>query len=248
MEYEYDKKSPDSGLGGKIAWIEGAGSELRGAYRAGSRSAEYQAKKNLESLEAAAKSTYNIVAIWKRQQELKIALPVEYSTTSTLQSEIQHSKSMVRVGDNSIRNLSSGSDVSDRQSLKQKRIGERAIGLQNLQTLLRRKTDQKAKFGTEGLRGHLLKRYEMVHAFLLAQKKTPDLTRRTVALNVAHCFGRGEFTARNIIKWENSWIRDGAIPQAKIGGNKHHVLESLLNDEGLQLAIRQYAMSLKDGK
>lgn len=73
----------------------------------------------------------------------------------------------------------------------------------------------------------------MVHAFLLAQKKSPDLTRRTVSLNVANCFGRGEFMARNIIKLENSWIQDGAIPQAKIGGNKHHISESLLNHEGL---------------
>lgn len=41
MEYEYDNKSPDLEFGGKIAWIEGAGSEFRGAYRAGSRSSEY---------------------------------------------------------------------------------------------------------------------------------------------------------------------------------------------------------------
>lgn len=92
-------------------------------YQARSRSSEYQTKKNLESFEATAKSTHNIVAIWKRQQELNIALSVEY-TVSTLHLEMQHTELTVRVGRNGLMNFPSGSDGSDPQSLKQERIGK----------------------------------------------------------------------------------------------------------------------------
>ncbi|RPA88329.1 hypothetical protein L873DRAFT_1857694 [Choiromyces venosus 120613-1] len=125
------------------------------------------------------------------------------------------------------------------------------ISCGGVKSLLRRKCEQIAKFGVGGLRGHLLRRYEMVHAFLHAQLKRPNNTWKSVALAVAHTFGRGEYIARWIIRWEQEWISNSTIPAAEGHGkasNKWWVLESLFCDEGLQLLICDYVSSAKDGK
>ena len=87
--------------------------------------------------------------------------------------------------------------------------------LDRLAYLLRRKSDQIVRFGAEGLKGHLLKRYEMVYAFLHSQKKCSERTRKDTALAVANSFGRGEHPARWIIRWERQWIANSTIPAAE---------------------------------
>ena len=117
--------------------------------------------------------------------------------------------------------------------------------------LLRRKSDQVIRFRAGGLKGHLLKRYEMVYAFLRSQKKSSERTRKGTALAVANSFGRGEHTARWIIRWEREWIANSTIPAAEGYGRsseKRWVLESLFFNEELQLLIRDYVSRAKDGK
>lgn len=136
-------------------------------------------------------------------------------------------------------------------SKRERERNERTDALNKLECLLRRKSDQIERFGEGGLKGHLLKRYEMVHAFLLAQKKQPDGNRKEVALSVAYAFGRGEHTARWIIRWKRVWIGSSTIPAAESYGKnrqKQWALESLFCDERLQLAIREHISSAKDGK
>lgn len=117
--------------------------------------------------------------------------------------------------------------------------------------MLRRKSDQVLRFGAGGLKGHLLKRYEMVYAFLRSQKKSSERTRKDTALAVVNSFGRGEHTARWIIKWEREWIANSTIPAAEGYGRsseKRWIFESLFFDEELQLLLQDYVSRAKDGK
>jgi len=134
---------------------------------------------------------------------------------------------------------------------KEKLQKQRSDALDRLAYLLPRKSDQVVRFGAGGLKGHLLKRYEMVHAFLRSQKKSPERTRKDTALAVANTFGRGEHTARWIIRWERGWIANSTIPAAEGYGKsagKGWIFESLFFNEELQLLIRDYISRAKDGK
>ncbi|RPB00565.1 hypothetical protein L873DRAFT_1788936 [Choiromyces venosus 120613-1] len=222
-EEEDDRTEKNTGM--QIKWKSGADKNLRGAYGVGSKSSRRNQQENLNEFRNEAIKSYNIAALWKRQRDLHLAQPPT-----------------------KLADVPCGGVKSEGK--KEKLRSQQVPALKKLATLLRRKCDQIARFGVGGLRGHLLRRYEMVHAFLHAQLKRPNDTRKSVALAVAHTFGRGEYTARWIIRWEPEWISNSTIPAAEGHGkasNKWWVLESLFCDEGLQLLIRDYVSSAKDG-
>jgi hypothetical protein len=208
-----------------------------------------------------AKSTYRISDLWMRQQDLNISMPVKspssfVNPTLLLSSSTddlvigkgcdhpsQHPVNL-RLGD-----LPVGL-APPTISEKEHRIQMRKVALNDISELLRKKTARIAKFGPEGLYGHLLKRYEMVHAFLLIQQKNSSTQRQVLALQIAHAFGRGSYTTRAIVQWERSWVAQSYIPagqHGKAGSKRRWAMESLFEDEGLHLAIREYASGVKDG-
>ena len=68
-EEEEDGLEWDSGL--KLKWKRGAERRLRGGYGAGSRSSEWNRQERLNDLGTSARQFYNLVALWKRQEELQ---------------------------------------------------------------------------------------------------------------------------------------------------------------------------------
>lgn len=85
---------------------------------------------------------------------------------------------------------------------------------------------------------HDLDRYFQVFQFMNWQLKHPDLPRKKAALNTATGWGRGKHTAENIIRWEKSWIKTRTIVTSMRG--KHAKSQSMLNDEGTLIAVREY--------
>lgn len=224
---------------------------LRGAYGLGSRATSFREKKKQADLLTEGKKCYDIGELWKRQASLGISMPsssaqYEFPDPATYGDCLEIDESQAHQLE--MRDVPAG---RSREITKQTQLLDaRAAALDELSRLLRRKTDQIAKFGPGGLKGHLLKRYEMVYSFLLAQKKRPGELRKEVALSVAHAFGRGEHTARWIIRWEKLWVRNEDIPASSgrsCAASKRWQLESLLCDEGLQLKIRSYLEEVKDG-
>ncbi|KAG0123787.1 hypothetical protein HOY82DRAFT_618690 [Tuber indicum] len=111
-----------------------------------------------------------------------------------------------------LRDLPRGLAILPNQTEKEKRIEMRKKGLETLNNLLRRKKDQK------------------IH---------PETRRRELALQVAETFGRGMYTARRIVRWELEFLEKGLITPSDVGSNNNKV-ESLLEDEGVQLALRDH--------
>lgn len=112
-------------------------------------------------------------------------------------------------------------------------------GLYTISLLLRRKKDQVALHGAEGIRGHLLKRYTLVQMFLQLRQKHAEIPRQKLALQIADAVGRGMYTARRIVKWELEYLEKGYITASNVGSNTNKV-ESLFEDEGVQLELRNY--------
>lgn len=78
----------------------------------------------------------------------------------------------------------------------------------------------------------------MVLQFLQAQltDKTSQ-TRDELSRAVVRCFGRERETARNIKRWEKSWIDNRIIPERK---NRIDA-ESWIYDEDLRMSLRNFA-------
>ncbi|KAG0640108.1 hypothetical protein HOY80DRAFT_1043090 [Tuber brumale] len=70
------------------------------------------------------------------------------------------------------------------------------------------------------------------------QLKYPDLPWKTAELNTATGWGRSKYVAANIIHLEKSWIRSRSIALSQRG--KHAKFQSMLNDEGTLIAVREY--------
>ena len=89
--------------------------------------------------------------------------------------------------------------------------------MKNLERLIDLVTEQEKKYGYRlSPQSNYYQRHLMVKHFLLSQqKKLPGQTRQDLALFVASTFNRGQTTARNIIRWEKSWVTDNEIPCRK---------------------------------
>ena len=126
-------------------------------------------------------------------------------------------------------------------------MNRRKEAQKEIEDLLRLKTKVQEKFGLKGLKGATRRRYEMVRSFFWTQQKTPDLSRKQAALQVANAYNRGSHTAREVLKWERQWIAERHINPSNQGHSANHCL-SMLDDEGTMLAAREYISSAGDGK
>jgi hypothetical protein len=89
----------------------------------------------------------------------------------------------------------------------------------------------------------------MVRSFfyLQQQKDTLQLNRRRdIAVMAAANFKRGKATGKKIVRWEREWLKHRRIPESKAG--KHSAGMSWLEDEGVLCAVREFAVSLGEGK
>lgn len=105
--------------------------------------------------------------------------------------------------------------------------------------------------------GHsTLLRYRAVLIFMNFQLSTPAIvprneasmkpTRLDYALLTAKSFRRGVYLARKIVSWECQWRKHQTIDESKHGC--HVKTRSWFNDEGVQLAAREFVRDAKDGR
>lgn len=122
----------------------------------------------------------------------------------------------------------------------------RATGLVNLEKLLSLVTEQDKKYGYRiSPRSNFFQRHVMVQQFLSIQtRKIPGQTRRQLARSVAASFNQGHTTARNIVRWEKSWVTTGEISMQK----EAEMYASWLTDEDVMMDIREFARNRGDSK
>ena len=90
-----------------------------------------------------------------------------------------------------------------------------------------------------GASGQNLARHQAVLGFLKIQmSRSKGETREQMALHIARSHGRGSYFARKIIAWECSWLRSRDIEEGRKGCCSK--TKSWLNDEGVQLAVREW--------
>ena len=129
---------------------------------------------------------------------------------------------------------------SKREIQKEQRID----ALQDLTKLLQLVTDQEKKY-EEQLSPHsdFYQRHIIVQQFLQIQLKNRSRsTQRSLSLIVAHSFGRGYNTSRNIVQWENSWIDEREIPERK----SREIYASWMDDKELKESIKNFARIQED--
>lgn len=94
-------------------------------------------------------------------------------------------------------------------------------------------------------------RHESVLSFLnlqYSQKGTPieDVRRGTLASMASKMSGKGGWFAKQIVKWEKSWIASRTIPEGKQGCKAN--LSTWLRDEGLQIFVRSWIGKERNSK
>jgi hypothetical protein len=216
----------DMGSVGMLRWTDEAekAKTLKRPYGSGSDSTEKRRRRHQRELGEAAKNTLNIADLLKRQQELGTSMSSRPDPPST--SVV----TPLRV-------------VSPSVLANQ----TKASALKDLEKLLRLKTEQIRIYGRVlPPTSDFFRRHCMVKSFLYVQQQTTGKTRREMANAVATTFNRGGHTGRMIIKYERQWIEDRTIPESRAG--KHNASLSLLEDEGILCAVRDFTKTQGEGK
>ena len=85
----------------------------------------------------------------------------------------------------------------------------------------------------------------MVQQFFQSQLTSqPSQRRRNLSLNVARGFGRGNPTARNIVRWEKEWVSSRTIPERK----EREDFDSWMYDGDLNDAMREFVRTQGNSK
>lgn len=107
-------------------------------------------------------------------------------------------------------------------------------------------TEQEKKYGHRlSTQSNFYQRHLIVKHFLSSQKKRlPGQTRRDLALLVASTFNKGQTTARNIVRWEKSWVNDNEIPRCKEAKN----YESWMSNKDVKMVVQDFAKKQGDSK
>jgi len=206
-----------------LAWKEGAGQSLKRQYGTGSQSTAKRQRRHQRELDQAASNTHKIFDIFKRQQDLGISMNDKEQCF-----KVPRAKKVREEGQ------------------KERKL---ELGLEDMQKLLRSKTAQVKRYG------HLLfpetdfhRRHSMVRSFLYMQKQKENMSggKRKIAEMVAATYNRRGHTAKKLLKWVKGWINDRTIPESKAG--KHKACISLLENEGVLCAIRDFAKTQGEGK
>ncbi|RPB11555.1 hypothetical protein P167DRAFT_575298 [Morchella conica CCBAS932] len=128
-------------------------------------------------------------------------------------------------------------------SEKEKWLKENRLAIHNLQKKLRSIKQ------TEGIIPQNLTRHRAILAYMNMQVQrwdNPNETRRSLALCVARRLGRGCYFARKLVSWELSWKRDQVIEIGRQGCLAK--TRSWFDDEGVQLAAREWISSVSDAE
>ncbi|KAI1007215.1 hypothetical protein K3495_g998 [Podosphaera aphanis] len=82
---------------------------------------------------------------------------------------------------------------------------------------------------------------------LLYSKKLQEkgASREDISLTVAKTLNKGRYFADRIRQWEHSWIEERQIAESRGGKNSKRL--SWLNDEGVQLAVREWCSVAGEG-
>lgn len=216
--------SPNSNMGsfGMLRWTDEAekAKNLKRTYGYGSNSTEKRRRRHQRELGRAAENTPKIVDLFKRQQELAVCMSSRPDPSVTPPRAVSQS-------------------ALENQN--------KASALEDLEKLLRLKTEQIRKYGRILPPGSdFFRRHCMVKSFLYIQKQTTGKTRREMADVVATTFNRRRHTGKMIVKWERQWVKDRIIPESRAG--KHKACLSLLEDEGILCAVRDFAKTQGEGK
>ena len=97
------------------------------------------------------------------------------------------------------------------------------------------------------LAGQNLTRHRAVLQLLrITQLRQEGETREELSYSIARSFNKGRYFARCIVEWEGMWRRERQIPEGKRGC--HAKINSWFNDEGVQIAVREWCASAGDSK
>jgi hypothetical protein len=84
-----------------------------------------------------------------------------------------------------------------------------------------------------------LVRHRAVLALLYAtQARGVEETREVLSYQVARTFNKRTYFAKKLVEWEGKWIRERVVPEGQRGN--HAKSSSWFNDEGVQLAVREW--------
>lgn len=196
-------------------------------------------QKSARELRKEASKTYNIQALWKRNQDLGML------STANAQTGLGQSTESLPNGTVC---LLSEIPCGEPPPLSKQRIyrDKQVEALKELTRLMELVTEQEKKY-EEGLspHSHFYRRHLMVQQFLQTQLKTqPSQPRRNLSSTVSRAFGRGHPTARNIVQWEKSWVETRKIPKRKDRDDA----DSWMYDEDVNDAIKEFAMAQGDSK
>jgi len=107
--------------------------------------------------------------------------------------------------------------------------------------------EKKIESKREGLQGQNRTRHLAVLTFLKVQlSKQSGETREDMSFLVACCYGRGIYFAWKLVTWECMYLKDGNIPESRRGCFAK--TQSWFNDEGIQLAAREWIAQSGEGK
>ena len=97
------------------------------------------------------------------------------------------------------------------------------------------------------LEGQNLTRHRAVLALLyMTQSRQTGDTREELSYQVARAFNKGLYFARRVVEWEGLWIRERNIPEGRQGCFAK--VFSWFNDEGVQIAVREWCAGAGESK
>ena len=213
-----------------LKWTNSAGASLRVTYTGESRMTEWRKQRRQNELRQEASKSLSIAALFQRQKDLNLSM--------------KHRECSEAINVTPISKLERGKppSLTEKQEVRHK-------ALQDLKRLLELKTEQIKKYGRVlSTSSCFYRRHLMVMSFFWIQerrKEFPNIDRRGLAKIVASTNRKGSYTGTKIIQWERSWIKDRIIPDTKAGKHNHCV--SWMDDEGVLIAVRDFARSQGEG-
>lgn len=167
----------------ELKWSREGEDKRRGGYGNGSRSTRKRHKKAAEEKRKEAAKSYNIKALWERNENNTLISTVPRGGTPSF------SKREVLMNQRT-EALSDLTKLLESVRAQEKKYGYRLAPHTNFR-----------------------RRHVMVQQFLQSQLVAGCSSRRDILLcNVAQSFGRSSFTGRNIRQWENLWMSSRDIP------------------------------------
>jgi hypothetical protein len=209
----------------QLKWNNAGESALRAAWGTGSKRTQKRKVREQKELRRAASQSYSIVAMFKRQKQAAASSDQDAADPACLPT------------------ITAGPVL---ESEKNTRTELQATALARLDRLIDLVTEQEAKYGFRlQYKSNFFQRHLMVKQFLSIQARaTEKRTRRQLAVVIAEAFGRGQRTARNIVRWERSWVAHEILP----GRKTRAAPDQSIQDEDLKIFIREFARRQGDRK